>query len=372
MITDKELSDAVGVLRSALNESRAKRMKQESKLVDVNSTLYHERYAMVIKGLRTDVADRDSYIKTMEVGIDAERYEKNKTIDELRTNYDSMYSSMVDENLKTMNDLEASYANNAQLSKALKEANTALYNAMEVVEALEAELSARKEDSRVLMQVVNIIKKWNSPSLVFAADAMNLIVPLVEDYLNAPEIQAITLQTPSMGTRVVPKDEEAVEDKQQKDTIDELKDFIRDQCGRVDDRDNRIEQLMVLNEALRVDIELAHNLSHDHIAGQDRSIEELKSTYRAYRDENDEMCSKIKELTHDLDARNKVIKDFKAIETKETDRLHADLNRLSKIRDELLQLYCDRCDQLEKIENCVKFIPKTPLINEITKIIQEE
>jgi chromosome segregation ATPase len=160
------------------------------------------------------------------------------------------------------------------------------------------------------------------------------------------------------------------------DTIDELKDFIRDQCGCVDDRDNRIEQLIVLNEALRVDID-----------GQDNHIEALKSTVDFGQSRIDLLVEKksncIDELMKDLDARNTVIKDFKAIEQKETDRLHTVIAGNGKIIDELNDMYCDVCGKLERIENISKkartfgdVINRVSAnhiaIDEITKIIQEE
>lgn len=192
-----------------------------------------------------------------------------------------------------------------------------------------------------------------------------------------------------ISEHIINKNLRRIRIKQQK-TIDELKDFIRDQGDQVADRDNRIEQLIVLNEALRIDIELAHNLSRDHIAGQDRFIEGLKI---------------------ELDARNKVIKDFKAIEQKETDRLHAEIKQLRDTIVELrslvdgtgvitdkqamtminnqattieekntvLRAYCDENDEvwgkLEKIGKIAEHPAHdcfSTALDEIIKIIQEE
>ena len=234
---------------------------------------------------------------------------------------------------------------------------------------------------------------------------------------DAPETSVVTLKTPSMGTRVVSKNEEthtidenkmeavrmlvgsdmwvlhtdeaSVEDKQQKDiidemqstiralkaevsvrdgiligrqsTIDELKNFIREQGRCVDDRDKRIEQLMVLNEALRVDIDLVQNLSRDHIAGQDRTIEGLKSRMTGARIIIDNQAT--------------TIEDFKAIETKETDRLHTVIEGNGKIIDELNDMYCDVCGKLEKIEKIAEHQSHdcfSTALDEIIKIIQEE
>ena len=54
------------------------------------------------------------------------------------------------------------------------------------IEGLEAELSARKGDSEVLMKVVDVIRRWGDERIP-SRSAMNQIAYVTKDYLNAPE-----------------------------------------------------------------------------------------------------------------------------------------------------------------------------------------
>ena len=408
MITDKELSDAVGVLRSALNESRAKRMKQESKLIDetLDAGFKDEinKKDTIIDELKTTINDMGISLtatRALNVGL-------RNTIDELEhdlsicrgsgTANDIYIAGLEKERdeLKERDDTGALRAANATIHNAklyiggleaelkretdsgvytskviignLRDINTRQHKQIRehceiidelkdtirleridhtaevsaitstlhrTINELKMELSARKDDSRVLMQVVEAVKMWKEYRYT---QSISQIATIVENYLDASESPVVTLKTPSLGTRVVSKNEEA-------HTIDET-----------------------TMKAVRM-------------------LLDCDGTWVLYTEEEavEVMQHKttIGELKRDLDARNKVIKDFKAIETKETDRLHADLNRLSKIRDELLQLYCDRCDQLEKIDEITKkakhfddvidrVSANHTAIDEIIKIIQEE
>jgi len=81
----------------------------------------------------------------------------------------------------------------------------------ELYTGIEAELDARKEDSKVLMKIVDVISRWNSfmvttrtPSMEI--EAMHQIYKIVGEYINAPEI------TPEQTIRTilkVSKDEDA-------------------------------------------------------------------------------------------------------------------------------------------------------------------
>ena len=78
---------------------------------------------------------------------------------------------------------------NAQLTekRAINNEITRLrVNEVERTEALKAELSARKEDSKVLIEVANVIKRWNNAQPMGNYYMMELLT-LVKDYLNAPE-----------------------------------------------------------------------------------------------------------------------------------------------------------------------------------------
>lgn len=54
------------------------------------------------------------------------------------------------------------------------------------VHALEAELSVRKDDSDVLMKVVEIVKEWKNLSAMVSTYDMRYLRDVVSDYLDAP------------------------------------------------------------------------------------------------------------------------------------------------------------------------------------------
>jgi uncharacterized coiled-coil protein SlyX len=395
MITDREIADKrneVKMLHLQIAEHKAHRRLNEIEQLELDDVAFAitRRQEDTIDTYKDAVAAQNKVLKDFQDDV----YEKNKTIDEMN---------------ETISDLRMA--------------------ASDMLDTINECARGEAKDSRVLMQVVEAVDTWHRcmipTSLTGCTDLIKVIDDVLEDYSVAPETKVVMLKTPSMGTRVVSKneethvideakmkavrclvdgedhwvvstDEDAIAVMEQKETIDELGD-------RVVDRDNRIEQLIVLNEALRIDVELAHNLSRDHIADQDRiingleetlkleridhtaevsaitntlhetikglrsrmagariiidnqasSIEELKSTVDFGQSRIDLLVEKksncIEELMKDLDARNKTIKDFKAIEQKETDRLHTIIEGNGKIIDELNDMF-----------------------DEITKIIQEE
>jgi uncharacterized coiled-coil protein SlyX len=183
------------------------------------------------------------------------------------------------------------------------------------------------EDSKVLMQVVEIVKEWGRLSSMVSTYDMRHLRDLLVDYLDASESPVVTLKTPSIGTRVVSKNEET-------HTIDETK-------------------MAAVRMLIGSDMWVLHT---DEEAVEDKQQKDTT----------------IDELMKDLDAKNTVIKDFKAIETKETDRLHTVIEGNGKLIDELNDMYCDACGKLEQIEKVTKDAISYVHIDEITKIIQEE
>jgi chromosome segregation ATPase len=329
MITNRDVADKkneVTMLRLERDEVLIRRQldraKQKSELDDVLPSRNE---------LRDFIRAQNKALKDFQDEIN----KKHTTVDELN-----------DAIVHLEADLKASHTNNAALSKALEEANTTLYNAKNAVEGLEAELSARKDDSRVLMQVVEAIRD-NSPIW------WTLVVDIVEDYLNAPE--GVTIKTPSIGTRVVSKNEEThIIDEDKMVAVRLLVECEGDWILHTDseaayrnnplsdqvaDRDNRIEQLIVLNEALRIDIELAHNLSRDHITNQDRIIEGLRSQMTGARVIIDNQATSIEELTLTLAAyREQNINQHNKLERIEKIAEHPAYDCFSTALDEIIKI----------------------------------
>lgn len=330
MITDREIADKrneVKMLRLQINEHKERRrldeIREANALREANETIHNAK--TYIACLEAELSNSKSAI-AMKNGVINDR---NETISDLRMAGSDM--------LDTINECSRREA----------------------------------EDSGVLMQVVEIVKEWGRLSSMVSTYDMRHLRDLLVDYLDAPEIPVVTLKTPSMGTRVVPKneetlvidenkmeavrmlvgsdmwvlhtDDEAVEDKQQKETINKLNALLAD-------------------EKMTLAAYRSNPLS-DQVADRDAIISSLRADRHAKQDIIDK-------LRHDSCNLNDKLN--------ETDRLHSDLNRLSKIRDELLQLYCDRCDRLEKIEKIVNkakrfdVVLDTVSIDNIVKIIQEE
>ena len=59
---------------------------------------------------------------------------------------------------------------------------------LEHIEALEAELGARRDDSEVLGQVVIATKEWHDNQGRVSWESMRRIYNIVEDYINVPEV----------------------------------------------------------------------------------------------------------------------------------------------------------------------------------------
>ena len=252
-------------------------------------------------------------------------------------------------------------------ASALREANETIHNAKTYIDDLEQDVTKYKttidelnetisdlrmaasdmldtinecargeaEDSMVLMKVVKAVDTWHRcmipTSLTGCTDLIKVLDDVLEDYSNAPESPVVTLKTPSIGTRVVSKNEEthtidenkmeavrllvacendwilhtdseAAEVRQQKGTINKLNALLANEkmtlaayrsnplSDQVADRDNRIEQLMVLNEALRIDID-----------GRDKHIEELTLALAAYREQNINQHNKLERIENFVD-----------------------------------------------------------------------
>lgn len=196
------------------------------------------------------------------------------------------------------------------------------------VDALEAELSVRKQDSKVLMQVVEAVRHWHRDGTVSK---------IVKEYLDVPEVpssvsEVLNLQLPIVGTRVVPKD----------------------------GRPEVVISVRVM-EAIHQLIECDEN-KHPW-------------TLSTKADAHWAAQSKAKER----------------LNREEIDRLRKIVKNVDQEIQELSELYCARCDQLEKIEKVIDkdqaetrelrniFKPsvsihvlKKQTIDEITKIIKED
>lgn len=80
--------------------------------------------------------------------------------------------------------------NDMQLNMFLKEYEETVNNRDKIIECLKAELSSRGEDSKVLMDVVGIVKAWDERSGQ-AFPTMYELCDLLVDYIDVPELPII-------------------------------------------------------------------------------------------------------------------------------------------------------------------------------------
>jgi len=376
VITDNEIADKkneVEMLRLQIKERNAQevldRFKHESKPADVNTTLDHEMYARMIKGLREDVAGRDGYIDELKQTV----MTRDGTIKYLKGVLDTREHEF---------------------------------------EALEAELSARKEDSRTLMQVVEIINDEE----IRNSDAAYQIAVIVKDYRDAPESpvvaenmsidvygcfatlksiqevtdafchntyhgsaigkicniindwssydeQVVTLKAPSIGIQVVHEtdgvhiidedktaavrlllscdmwvlytDEEVVEVKQQQQTIDELKHLH----GQKDDTIISKNLQLMLKD---VEIDRFREIIDDErnrVDERDRHIEKLAHEIVERKRNEDRHNDRIDRLTQEVTDRDAIISSLRKDRHEKQDTI-----------DGLRHDSCKLNDRLERIE----------------------
>ena len=296
-----------------------------------------------------DVADKKNEVRMLHL-----RIAKHKACERLReierkslTDADEISEHIINKNLRRIRIKQQKTIDG--LNETIRDLRMA---ASDMLDTINECARGEAEDSRVLMQVVEIVKKDD-----LCLTTIKQLTDLLVDYLDAPEGPVVTLKTPSIGTRVVSKNEEthiidkakmkavrmlvgsdmwvlhtgeaAVEDKQQKETIDELTETIKG----------------------------------------------LRSRMAGARIIIDNQATSIEGLTKDLGARNTVIKDFKAIETKETDRLHKTIEEkntvLQAYRDENTEVW-SKLEKIEKIAEHPAYDCFSTALDEITKIIQEE
>lgn len=152
-----------------------------------NLRMINDQKDGIILALRTGVADRDKHIGELHsdvVDLKRDVVQRDTQINRLESTYDSMYSAMLDDNQAIMKDLTESQRD---------------------IEGVDAELSVRKQDSKVLMQVARHIQSYQD-NKHGAISTVIAIKCLLGDYRDVPEVPGIlTLQTPSIGTRVVSK-----------------------------------------------------------------------------------------------------------------------------------------------------------------------
>jgi len=139
------------------NDATIKQQKTTiEELKDQNTVDLHELYDIYeeeLNGLKDDVSARDLTIKSLTTTCQSSRTERNKLT-------------------STIKDLEAK----------IKSIRNGWVLSCDDVHALEAELSARKQDSEVLLKVVEIVKRDdNCPTII------NQLADLLVDYLDAPE-----------------------------------------------------------------------------------------------------------------------------------------------------------------------------------------
>lgn len=160
-------------------------MKDQRTIEELRSTVAGRDMAideknLQIAELRSDVVQMGNAISFKNVRLKNKQAVINRLkeqINRLESTYDSMYSAMLEDNQAIMKDLK---------------------NSQRDIDALEAELSVRKQDSKVLMQVVEDIQLYQDDRHG-AVSTVIAIKCLLVDYLDVPEVPGIlTLQTPSI------------------------------------------------------------------------------------------------------------------------------------------------------------------------------
>lgn len=168
------------------------------------------------------------------------------------------------------------------------------------------------EDSRVLMQVVGWVKQWDATPPTHRSSHLDMrqIAIIVEDYLDAPETPVVTLK----------------EVKQHEETITKLK--ALNDALRIDvaDRDRYIEELNVEIKQFRDTIVELRSLvdgtgvitdkqAVTMINNQATTIEEKNTVLRAYREENNEVWSKLERIEKHIDERSAYTPSYRLAET---------------------------------------------------------
>lgn len=244
---------------------------------------------------------------------------RDKQINRLESTYDSMYSAMLEDNQAIMKDLKKSQQD---------------------IDGLDAELSVRKQDSKVLIQVVEAIRLYQDDKHG-AVSTVIAIKCLLGDYLDVPEVPGIlTLQTPSIGTRVVSKVDAPL---------------------TVSERAMEAVQLIVECGIHRDTWVLYTNDDARDAMRSKQLIDEMNETIKDLRMAAGDMLDK-----HGDRARKAEL--YK----KEINRLRRILGTADEEINKLSSQYCDRCDQLEKIEKLTTDAISYVHIDDIRKIIMEK
>ena len=153
----------------------------QRKLDECNLTLDLARttHSGTIKYLRGVCDTRDNTISDLESDIDT----KNEVIDGV---YERIHNQATS--------IDGLIGRAENLEKTDREKNVALIgfklmtdDMQEHIESLEAELSARKEDSEVLMKVVEAVRKYDGSYKNGTMNSFARIYSIVVDYLDAPE-----------------------------------------------------------------------------------------------------------------------------------------------------------------------------------------
>jgi chromosome segregation ATPase len=160
-------------------------MKDQRTIEELRSTVAGRDMAideknLQIAELRSDVVQMGNAISFKNVRLKNKQAVINglkEQINRLESTYDSMHSAMLEDNQAIMKDLKACQRNEC---------------------ASKAELSVRKQDSKVLMQVVEAIQLYQDDRHG-AVSTVIAIKCLLVDYLDVPGVPGIlTLQTPSI------------------------------------------------------------------------------------------------------------------------------------------------------------------------------